>query len=142
MGEARRRKKLDPNWGKGLGKKKMQGVSNSQEKLDIQVIKDVPEKIKEMLPEKPPDLIGSLYLKLHQGIIRGFSRFDVYKIWMNPDLTIETTNEIFSLLWTIDGEKDEKMLKNWLKNNEQEIRNFGTEVWSKLHYQTLDLKPN
>lgn len=165
MGEAKRRKKLDPNWGKGLGKKRLTHSYNFkkeldiqdratrrspklertrsydfQEELDIQVIEDIPQRIEKMMPELSPDLIGSLYLGVNQGIIRGILRFDIYEIWMNPDFSIETKNEILSMIWRIDEQEDEEMLQKWFNDNEQKFRDFGTNIWSKLHYKTLDLK--
>ena len=93
-----------------------------------------------MFPEISPDLVAHLYLEVEQGTMRALSRFDIHDAWMNADGSVETQNEIISATWNIDTSTDQKIIDKWLRKNEQEIRDYGTEAWTKLKYATILLK--
>ncbi len=109
----------------------------SKDKLEIEVFEDIPPNFEEMLPGISSNVIDFIYLRISQGIIRGIVRFEVYKSWMNPDKTIETENQLMSAIWRADGVKDDEMIQKWSKENEKYIRNYGTEIWTKLRALNL-----
>lgn len=125
MGEAKRRKKLDPNWGKASKKKQ----------LEIVVLEGMEEKYDQTFPSVPESVIDYLYIGISEGQLRGVVRFDVYSHWVNADLTVETKNELVSMVWRTDGVKDDERTEKWAKKNEQKVRDYGTESWVKLGYQ-------
>ena len=133
MGRASRRKKekrlnLIGDKGKNF---------TSKDKLEIEVFEDIPPDFDEMFPGISSNVIDFIYLRISQGIIRGIVRFEVYKSWMNPDYTIETENQLMSAIWRADGVKDDEMIQKWSKENEKYIRNYGTEIWTKLRAKNL-----
>ena len=68
---------------------------------------------------------------------RGVVRFDVYEYWVNPDLTVETKNELVSMVWRTDGVKDDERTGKWAQKNEQWVRDYGTSSWVKLRYKSV-----
>jgi len=125
MGEAKRRKKLDPNWGK----------APKRRKVEIVVLEGMEEEYDQTFPPVPESVIDYFYIGISEGKLRGVVRFDVYEYWVNPDLTVETKNELLSMVWRTDGVKDDEMTGNWAKKNEQYVRDYGTESWVKLRYR-------
>ena len=127
MGEAKRRKKLDPNWGK----------APKMPKLEIVVLEGREEEYDQTFPPVPESVIDYFYLGISEGKLRGVVRFDVYEYWVNPDLTVETKNELLSMVWRTDGVKDDEMTGKWAKKNEQYVRDYGTSNWVKLRYKSV-----
>ncbi len=125
--------------GRASRRKKYSRYLNTQEKLDIKIVQDVPEKIKEMFPHVSLNLVDYLYLEVEQGTMRALSRFDIHDAWMNSDGSIETQNEMISATWNLDKSTEPKIIDKWLRKNEQEIRNYGTEAWVKLKYANVTL---
>lgn len=141
MGEAKRRRKLDPNYGKPNGKKRLANSNKNEEidrKLEITPLKKIEKKYEQLFPLKSEDVIDYLYLKVSHGAIEARVRFDIYDAWINPDMSVETTNEMVSMIWRTDGKDDEKGKTKWLNCYESTIRNYATDSWLKLRYKNIE----
>lgn len=141
MGEAKRRRKLDPNYGKPNEKKRLVSSNKNEEidnKLEITSLEKIEKKYEQLFPPKSEDVIDYLYLKISHGAIEARVRFDVYDAWINPDMSVETTNEMVSMIWRTDGLEDEKGKTKWLKTHENTIRNYATDSWLKLRYKNIE----
>jgi hypothetical protein len=135
MGEAKRRKKLDPNY----GKKRSTNLNEEEEKdLEITILESIGKKYERLFPPRSPGVIDYLYLKVSHGLIRCRIRFDIYESWVNPDLSVETMNEMVSMIWRTDGKDDEKGKTKWLNCYESTIRNYATDSWLKLRYKNIE----
>ena len=109
----------------------------TSQKLEIKLEKDIEEKYKKLLPSRAENALDHFYLEVNQGVMRAKVRIDIYEAWMNPDLTVETRNEMVSLIWRIDGVENNEEKRKWLKKHENHLRNYATESWVRLRYQAL-----
>ena len=135
MGEAKRRKKLDPNYGK---KRSTNLNEEGTNKLEITALESIEKKYERLFPPRSSGVIDYLYLKVSHGTLEARMRFDIYESWLNPDLSVETMNEMVSIIWGTDGLEDEKEKTKWLKKHESTIRNYATDSWLKLRYKNIE----
>ena len=111
----------------------------TSQKLEIKLKKDIEEEYKKLLPSRAENALDCIYLEVNQGVMRAKVRIDIYEAWMNPDLTVETRNEMVSLIWRIDRVENNEEKRKWLKKHENHLRNYATENWVRLRYQALEI---
>ncbi len=131
MGMAKSKKKKKTQKGLGLIKELNQ-IGNNAEIAKIVLLDDVPPAIIKQFGLIPPDVMDSIYFGISQGVFRAIVRFDIYQAWTNQDGSKETNNQIMWGVWATDDRVGDRSLENWKNQQEQPLRDYATNFWTKF----------